>query len=74
MNQNAKQRYYQKHGPTLIHKHKHQNTNEETSQTLDTPFTVEKGLNAIKADSGQASQERRPKLKREYSVGSESDL
>ena len=38
------------------------------------PYTVEKGLNAIKADSGQPSQERRPKLMRDYSVGSETDL
>lgn len=72
LNQNAKQRYYQKH-----HQFKYTNTrNDETmSRSVDTtPFTVEKGLNAISGGTSHAPLERRPKLKRDFSIGSETDL
>ena len=72
LNQNAKQRYYQKH-----HQFKYHNTkNEETtSRSVDTmPFTVEKGINAISVGTSQTTQERRPKLKRGFSIGSDTDL
>jgi len=74
LNQSAKQRHqrYLKQKYAQSARLKEEPVSQKAFDT--TPFTVEKGINAIKRDSTQSSQERRPKLKREFSMGSESDL
>jgi hypothetical protein len=76
LNLTAKQKYRQKHQShhkRLQSLRQDESTNSQKSSDI-TPYTVEKGINAIKCDSSHSSQERRPKLMREFSMGSESDL
>ncbi len=76
MSLTAKQKYRQKHQSHNKQRHQSlrqdESTNSQKSSDI-TPYTVEKGINAIKRDSSHSSQERRPKLMREFSIGSESD-
>ncbi|XP_054159654.1 glutamate [NMDA] receptor subunit 1-like [Oppia nitens] len=72
MNQSAKQRLFQKHKYNQSLR-QDESYIERSSDT--TPYTVEKGLNAIKSDTIRGViHEMRPKLKRDYSFGSESQL
>ncbi|CAG2163133.1 unnamed protein product [Oppiella nova] len=77
LNQSAKQRLFQKRKHRYNQSLKHDETYDETyfETPFDTtPYTVEKGLNAIKGDLSDKSQEIRPRLRREGSLGSESEL